>query len=62
MAHILQGIRYAARGLVARAAFTLAALLTIALSVGASVSVFSVVNGVLLRPLPYPSADELVIV
>ncbi len=59
---VLHDIRYAMRGLVARPAFTLAALLTIALGVGASVSIFSVVNGVLLQPLPYPSADELVLV
>ena len=62
MSAILQDIRYATRGLAARPAFTLAALLTIALGVGASVSIFSVVNGVLLQPLPYPAADELTLV
>ena len=62
MGPILQDVRYAARGLAARPGFTLAALLTIALGVGASASIFSVVNGVLLKPLPYPAADELVLV
>lgn len=59
---LLSDLRYAVRGLIARPAFAVAALLTIALGVGASVSIFSVVNGVLLRPLPYPDADELVLV
>ena len=59
---LLHDFRYAVRGLASRPAFTLAALLTIALGVGASVSIFSVVNGILLQPLPYPAADELVLV
>jgi len=54
-------VRHAFRQLVREPAFTVAALLTLALGVGANVAVFAVVEAVLLRPLPYPSADQLVI-
>lgn len=59
---LLHDLRHAVRGLLARPAFTAAALLTIALAVGASVSIFSVVNGVLLQSLPFEAPDELVLV
>ena len=54
-------VRHAFRQLVREPAFTVAALLTLALGVGANVAVFAVVEAVLLRPLPYASADDLVI-
>ena len=47
-------LRQTARGLRRNAAFTTAVLLTLALAIGANTAVFSVVNGVLLNPLPYP--------
>src|SRR5215217_5409962 len=58
---VLYLIRHAFRQLVREPAFTVAALLTLALGVGANVAVFAVVDAVLLRPLPYPDADRLVI-
>lgn len=54
--------RHAARGLAHAPAFSLAALATITLGVGATTAIFSMVQGVLLAPLPYPEPDELVTV
>src|SRR5437899_5590587 len=53
-------LRYALRGLAQRPAFALAAVLTLALGLGATTAIFSVVYSVLIKPLPYPNADELV--
>jgi predicted permease len=53
-------LRHALRGLPRRPAFTLAAVLTLALGIGATTAIFSVVYSVLIKPLPYPNADELV--
>src|SRR5262245_19979799 len=53
-------LRYALRGLSRRPAFTCAAMLTLALGIGATTAIFSVVYSVLIKPLPYPNADELV--
>jgi predicted permease len=52
--------RRALRGLPRRPAFTIAAVLTLALGIGATTSIFSVVYSVLLKPLPFPNAGELV--
>ena len=59
---VLYDLRHAFRRLVREPAFTLAAVLTLALGIGGNTAVFTVVEAVLLRPLPYPAADRLVII
>ena len=53
-------LRYARRALAGAPVFTLVAVVTMALGIGATTAVFAVVEGVVLRPLPYPDADRLV--
>ncbi len=56
---VVQDLRYAARTLGRSRSFTAAAIVTLALGIGASVATFTVVNGVLLRPMPFPEPERL---
>ena len=59
---LLQDVRYGLRGLAKNPGYAALAILTLGLGIGANTAIFSVINGVLLKPLPYEHGDRLVVV
>jgi putative ABC transport system permease protein len=57
---LLRDVRHGARAMLRSPGFTAVALVTMALGIGANTAMFSIVNGVILKPLPYPDADHIV--
>ena len=60
MTELLSNVRYGVRGLARNPGFALAAIATLTIAIGASTAAFSIVNGILLAPLPFEEPDELV--
>src|SRR5947199_9997800 len=58
---MLDDVRYAVRLLLKNPSVTIIAIFALALGIGANTAIFSVVNAVLLKPLPYPDADKLIV-
>ncbi len=57
---LLHDIRYGFRMLLKHKSFTAVAIIALALGIGANTAIFSLVNGVLLRPLPFPDAERII--
>ena len=62
MSSILQDVRYALRALLQNKGFAAVAIVTLAIGIGVNTAIFSIVNAVVLRPLPFPNADRLMVV
>jgi hypothetical protein len=62
MGNLLQDVRYGLRNLGRNPGFVLVAMLTLALGIGANTTIFSVIDNTLLKPLPFPAAERLVLV
>src|SRR3954471_9158019 len=62
MDSIIRDFRFAFRGLIKHPGFTAIAVIILALGIAATTAIFSVINGVLLRPMPYPEPERLLVV
>src|SRR5205823_3322019 len=60
--HMIQAIRLAFRSLIKTPGFTAVAIITVALAIGANTAVFSLINALLIRPLPYKAPQDLVLI